>query len=221
MRLNDILQKAVGLVYESDNPVPATPSVAAPVEPVTPRPVPKTTEQIVRESPGPNLDQIKAEPTPNQPVVDPDGKIHYDVIYQLAQIPATAFTAEQVLELLASFPADLPMQAKRAAVKVTIDTMAKTMGVNSEMVIADASRKLKALATFTDGYGKQVDQFVEKANSDIESLKAEIARREAMIADAKTKADQVVNGCTTESNRLDDVLEFFSLDVAPSKYAKS
>ena len=39
------------------------------------------------------------------------------------------------------------------------------------------------------------------------------------IALAAARGEKVTIACEQESDRLDDVLEFFSLDVAPSKYA--
>ena len=44
------------------------------------------------------------------------------------------------------------------------------------------------------------------------------AKRQA-IQSARQKLAQSKQKCEVEAERLDDVLEFFSLDVAPSKYA--
>ena len=223
MRINETFKKAAGLFYDFGDETAEAKSANFDSESATSatssRPIPRTAEQIVRESPGPNLDEIKVEPTPSQPVIDAAGHVSYSTIYQMAGLPTSPFTAEQVLELLAAMPAELPMQTKRATVKVTIDTMAKTMGVTAEMVVADASRKLAALAAYSEGFGKQADEYTTVAEAAIESLKAEIERRTKAIAEAKSKREQMERACLTESDRLDDVLEFFSLDVAPSKYA--
>ena len=69
------------------------------------------------------------------------------------------------------------------------------------------------------GYGKQADQYVSLAEAEIQNLEAQIASKRASITDAQAKKQLVTEACTEESNRLDDVLEFFSLDVAPSKHA--
>ena len=58
-----------------------------------------------------------------------------------------------------------------------------------------------------------------KAELDILRLEAEIQARRESIEDAKRKQAQMVSECEKESGRLDDVLEFFSLDVSPSRLA--
>jgi hypothetical protein len=238
MRIAETLRKAKGLFIESDEseepkslldeiartPAPEPAMRPAP-EPVRePAPAPRrTVEDIAREQPGPNLDEIKvpapAPTAPAQPVVGPDGQVNFNAIYGMAKLPSSAFTAEQVLELLGSLPAELPISAKRATLKVTLDTMSKTLGVNSETVVADASRKLAALAAYSDSYGDQAKIYTSKAEMEIANLEAEIQKRKQGIEEAKKRQTQIQQACQAESDRLDDVLEFFSLDVPPSKYA--
>lgn len=240
MRIADTLRKAKGLFIESDESeeasslleeiarTPAPESITRPATEPAPSPAPaptprRTVEDIAREQPGPNLDEIKvaapAPAAPVQPVIGPDGQINFNSIYGMAKLPTSAFTAEQVLELLASLPAELPISAKRATLKITLDAMSKTMGVNSETVVADASRKLAALAAYSDSYGDQAKLYTTKAEAEIANLEAEIAKRKQGIEDAKKRQTQIQQACQAESDRLDDVLEFFSLDVPPSKYA--
>lgn len=236
MRIGDTLKKAAGLMFEFDEseaPAANAPTTldfdalekelagktAAPTPAPAPAAKPKTVEQIVREQPGPNLDEIKAPAAPIEPVIDAAGNIHFHSIYKLAGLTDSPFTAEQVLELLGSLPAELPIEAKRATLKVTLNAMAKTTGVTPETVVADASRKLAALAAYAQSYSEQAGQYVNKAEAEIGNLEAEIARRKQGITEAKEKQLKMVDACQKESDRLDDVLEFFSLDVPPSKYA--
>lgn len=234
MRITDTLRKAKGLFIETDESADATslldeiartpaPTSDLRSEPApAPAPAPRrTVEDIAREQPGPNLDEIKvtAPVAPAQPVIGTDGKIHFEAIYNLAKLPTSAFTAEQVLELLSSLPPELPIAAKRMTLKVTLDTMSKTLGVSSETVVADASRKLAALAAYSESYSDQAKLYVLKAETEIANLEAEIQKRKQGIEDAKGRQTQMQQSCQAESDRLDDVLEFFSLDVAPSKYA--
>lgn len=239
--IGNTLKKAAGLFFEFDED-PNAP-VAKPEEPkeewnvmtadapAAPKSKVKTAEQIVREQPGPNLDEIKvpaeaATPTPvtpptppAQPVIGPDGKISFEAIYALANLPTVPFTAEQILELFSSLPADLPLDSKRATIKVTLGAMAKNMGVTTEQIVADASRKLAALAAYNDSFAKQADEYSTKAQVEILTLEQQIADKRKAIEDAKAKQTTMYQSCVTESDRLDDVLEFFSLDVPPSKLA--
>jgi hypothetical protein len=224
MRLTDTLKKAASLVVEFDDsgevntPAPGLEPIDVP-EPRASAPA-KTIEQIVREQPGPNLEDIKVS-APAEPVISSDGHVNYGSIYRMASLPETPFTAEQVLEVLHSLPAELPIESKRATLKVTLSAMAKTTGVTPETVVADASRKLAALASFAQSYTDQANKYILKCQEEIKNLEAEIERRKMGISEATAKQSQMVEACQTESDRLDDVLEFFSLDVPPSKYAKN
>src|SRR5437870_9502000 len=62
----------------------------------------KTVEQIVREAAGPNLDEIRVPASTPPPVTTPDGKVDFSAIYRQANLPAAPFTAEEMLEMLAS-----------------------------------------------------------------------------------------------------------------------
>ena len=218
MDIRDKLKKAAGLFVElppDEIEVPLSISVEAPV-PVHPR----TVEQIVQATPGPNLNEIRAEATkPNEPIIHADGSVNFPGIYRLASLPESAFAAEQVLEILASFPDGLPIETKRQTLRVTLNALTKSTGATPDGIVADASRKLAALASYSESYRAQAEQYVAKAELDILRLEAEIQARKQAIEDARNKQAQLTSACEKESDRLDDVLEFFSMDVAPSRMA--
>ena len=122
----DTLKKAAGLFVEFE---PSQESISPPE--------PRTVEQIVREQPGPNLDEISVQASPptqapapvsapeaaKPNVVNPDNTVSFEALYSLANLPSVPFTAEQILELLASMPADLPLESRRATVRVTMAAM--------------------------------------------------------------------------------------------------
>jgi hypothetical protein len=184
-----------------------------------PKPQAKTVEQIVRETEGPNLDQIKVAKVDMEKTLSPDGNMDYDVIYKRASLPETPFSAEQMLEMLASLPKELPLDMKRQTVKVTLNAMGKATGTSPETIVADASRKLAALSAYTDDITKQTADYVAAATMEIANLQKQIDDKRKAIEGVQQKQAQVVQLCTQESDRLDDVLEFFSMDVPPSKYA--
>ncbi|MDQ3814861.1 MAG: hypothetical protein M3347_13035 [Armatimonadota bacterium] len=184
----------------------------------------KTVEQIVRETKGPNLDEIKvdpgkADPAGMPPPITPDGKVNLPAIYQQAKLPAAPFSAEQMLEMLASLPGEVPLDTKRQMVKVTLGALGKTMGATPETVVADASRKLAALAAYVEYASQQTEKFVTGAESEIAALQAQIEDKRRAIESTRQRLTQLTQAIDQESDRLDDVLEFFSLDVPPSKYA--
>src|SRR5262249_12407533 len=133
------------LLAELDSPGPST----------TSPPNSKTVEQIVRETDGPNLDEISAPSSPTSPSVAPDGKADFTPIYQQSGLPPSPFPAEQMLDMLNSLPPELPLDTKRQTVKVTLNAMGKTIGATPETIVADASRKLAALAAYTETLSRQ------------------------------------------------------------------
>ena len=232
-KLQNIVRRTAGLFVEFDESSegemgmsrPSEPAAARGVEmapaPSAPAPAPaaKTVEQIVKETEGPNLDEVNAVPVENKPVFRADGGIDFVGIFQLAGLTPVSFGAEQVLELLAQLPAELPLDAKRATLKVTINAMAKTSQVSSDTIVGDTMRKLAALATYSENFERQANDYIGKAQTEIERLRGEIAKWEKGINDATAKSQMVEQACVAESERLDDVLEFFSLDVPPSRHA--
>ena len=178
----------------------------------------KTVEQIVRDADGPNLDEIKI----GKDGAAGDGAgapVEPTAIYTAAKLPASPFTAEQMLEMLAGLPSELPLDTKRQTVKVTLGALGKTMGATPETIVADASRKMAALAAYSEHLSRRTDEFAAKNEAEIAALQTQIEEKRKAVLNARQRHTQTVQMCQAESERLDDVLEFFSLDVAPSKYA--
>ncbi|HLK58656.1 MAG TPA: hypothetical protein VKU00_18945 [Chthonomonadaceae bacterium] len=199
-------------------PAPVAPMVTPPAQTPSP-PAAKTVEQIVREIEGPHLDQIQAAPAPTTSVLGPDGSVNFAVLYQQVGLPPAAYSAEQMLETLAALPAELPLETRRQTVLAMLKGMGKALGATPETIVADASRKLAALAAYADNLAQQTHQTVSTAESEIAALGAQIAEKRKIIEEAQRNQERLTQLCTSEGQRLDDVLEFFSKDVAPSRYA--
>jgi hypothetical protein len=181
----------------------------------------KTVAQVVEEAPGPNLDQIgiDAEKAQSAKVLGPDNKVDYPALYAAAGVPAATFTAEQVLQMLSSLPATLDLATKRQMVRVSLDALGHNMGVSTETIVADASRKLAAIASFAKQHQETTDQYVSAATEAITRLEQQIAERKKGIEDAQARLSTVLADCAKQTDYLDDTLEIFTLDVAPSRYA--
>jgi hypothetical protein len=243
MSLRQALRKAAGLLVElppeeeaertetraastAEAPGPATDALWAELEKASkskaaaaPAPPPKTVEQIVREGEGPNLDQIQVASEEVPSLVQPDGTVKFSAIYESAKLPAVPFSSEQIMEMFAALPADLPLDARRQMVKVSINAMGRSIGATPENIVADASRKLAALAAYTDHLKKTTDEYVSLSEQKIALLQAQIEETRKSIATSQQKLAGETDLCVAESHRLDEVLEFFSLDVPPSTYA--
>ena len=178
----------------------------------------KTVAQIVREGEGPNLEEIRIEDAPVSS--EPGAPMDFQAIYNAAKLPASPFSAEQMLEMLQSLPSELPLDTKRQTVKVTLASLGKTMGASPETIVSDASRKLTALNAYIEHLTRRVDEFTAVEEKQIAEMQTKIEEKRKGIQDAKYQLTQSSHACDAESEQLDEVLEFFSLDVAPSKYAE-
>ena len=166
---------------------------------------------------GPNMDEIKFSASCLEPVLTPDGKADFSLIYQQSGVRAAPFTAEQMLEMLESLPSELPLDTKRQTVRVTLNAVGKTIGATPETIVADASRKLAALTAYLDHLTKQTTDSAATAELEIGALQARIEEKRKAMTAAHQKQAQMRQLCDAESDRLDDVQEFFSLEVSPSK----
>ncbi len=179
----------------------------------------KTVGQIVREGDGPNLDQIQVAPNTLPAGANVGGTVDFAAIYQAAKLPSAPYTAEQILEMLASLPAELPLDTRRIMVKAAMNSMGKAIGATAETIVADASRKLAALAAYTDNLTKLSTEYAATSERKIAGLQAEIETTRAAMTAAQQRQTQETERCQAEARRLDEVLEFFSLDVPPSRHA--
>jgi hypothetical protein len=193
------------------------------------KPVTATATQVAQSGPGPNLEQIKhaaagaagsgEAKTEKTSIVGADGKIKLPVIYEAAGVPATNFTAEQALEVISALPADLPLEVRRQTVKATLAAIGKTLGATPQTIVGDATRKLAALEAYLESFSKKSEEFTKKVETDIATLEAQIQEKRKAIESAQRRVEELSRFCDQEAERLDDVLEFFSLDVGSSKYA--
>lgn len=177
----------------------------------------KTAEQITKDAPGPDLNDVKV----TMPIStgQPGAPLQPSAIYEAAKLPPSPFTAEQMLKMLAGLPTELPLDIKRQTIKVTLGALGKTMGATPETIVADASRKMAALKSYVEYLQKRTDEFAKNGDAEIAALQKQIEDKRKAIDNARGSLKSATQLCVKESERLDDVLEFFSLDVAPSKYA--
>lgn len=202
------------------NPGPG--STPKPVQPVTPTPVHTQTmsvKQIVENTVGPNLDEISLTEEQAKEGLAPGGIPNFEKVYANASLPKASFGAEQALEVIASLPAELPIEVKRLTVQATLTTMGKAMGVDTASVVADASRKMAALGAFEDRLNMDSKNFLATLNAEIQAHQAKVAELNAKITEANKSLQNALALCAAENDKLDDVLEFFTADTGASKYA--
>ncbi|HLJ57503.1 MAG TPA: hypothetical protein VKT77_20870, partial [Chthonomonadaceae bacterium] len=92
----------------------------------------------------------------------------------------------------------------------------RSIGATPENIVADASRKLAALTAYTDQLTTTTNEYVTLSQQKITRLEQQIAETRSSIEAAQAKLARETEICVSQSHRLDEVLEFFSLDVPPS-----
>lgn len=227
---NNFLKKAMNIFVE----VPEQPDysslkstidpgpVSTPKANPTPTPVQTQTmsvKQIVEKTEGPNLDEITLTDEQAKEGLAPGGVPNFDKVYSNASLPKSSFGAEQALEVIDSLPTDLPLNVKRATVHATLSAMGKAMGVDTDSVVADASRKMAALGAFEDSLNMQSKRFIEAMTIEIQAHQAKITELNARIDESNKSLQNALSLCATENHKLDEVLEFFTLDIGASKNA--
>src|SRR5579872_2700804 len=107
MGLKNVFHKAAGLFVE----MPAeTSSTFVPPDFTSPEPAPapaptRTVEDVVKQAPGPNLDQIQTPAdTAKSPPLTADGAPDFKAIYERSGVPAVSFGAEEALQVIGSLP---------------------------------------------------------------------------------------------------------------------
>jgi len=221
MSLRNVFHRAAGLFVEMpDQPSPVFDTLESPPPSVaTPAPT-RTVADVVKQAPGPNLDQIQTPAdTAKSPPYSADGVPDFKAIYERSGVPAVPFGADEALQVISSLPSDLPMDVKRKTVGATLSAMGKAMGVTTDSVVADASRKIAALTSFTEQLTAQTNQYQGMIEGKINDLKKQIVDCEAQHTAATEKLAKIVRACEAEGAHVDDVLEFFTLDAPPSKLA--
>ena len=195
-------------------------SVVTPQPAPTPTPVHTQTmsvKEIVENTTGPNLDEISLTDEQARDGLAPGGIPNFAKVYSNANLPVSTFGAEQALDVIGSLPAELPISVKRTTVQATLTAMGKAMGVDTQSVVADASRKMAALSAFEDSLNMQSKRFIATMSADIQGHEAKIAELKSKIAESTKSLETALAKCAEENGKLDDVLEFFTLDIGASK----
>ena len=130
-------------------------------------------------------------------------------IYKRAQLPQARVTAEQVIKILASIPADLPPSAKQQSGIAMIKTMAEALGITPESVIEDARLKLRAISDYLGEVSQDSSRVVNGANNDIADMRSRIEEAEAAIQNVQRIESEIENRFAKETDQLRRVVAFF------------
>src|SRR5438874_1445624 len=214
MGLRDLARKGMSLFVEIDEPAPHSGAPAAPA-PRAAAPAAESDDEYVRklrsksvgelmkELDGPEPDQIhqavQAAP-PAAPVMQGD-QVDFGAIYRQAQIAPLQFGAEQMLEMIQSYPGEMPLPIKRQALDATLKHMGAAMHITREAIVADATRKITALAAFEEAAKRERDAVTAASQARVQELQAQIQAEQEKGAVAETRFRAMVQQCEAEGQK--------------------
>ncbi|MBI3945783.1 MAG: hypothetical protein HY321_07680 [Armatimonadetes bacterium] len=169
-----------------------------------------TLEDVVREAPGPNLDQVAFETLPE--ATRADGGVDRQRIYAEAGVQpldaedARLLTAEEVIEKLRVLPETMPLEQRRQ----TIGMILEALGQSPRDILADAAIKIEALAAYEDAHERQVARQSQQTEQEIAALMAQIEEKRQALQSARVRHQQVAAECEAEAERLKRLTEMFA-----------
>jgi hypothetical protein len=231
MGLRELARKGISLFVEVDEP-PRGAAPAAGASPAGPAPAESDAEyvqklrsksvgELMKELDGPEPEQIHQAvqaAAPAETVIQGDA-VDFSAIYRQAQIPPLQFGAEQMLGMIQSYPTEMALPLKREALDATMKHMGAAMHITKEAIVADATRKITALAAFEEAQKRERDSVTTAAQEKVRELQAQMQAEQQKAAAAEAQFRALVQQCEAEGQRLDQVQEFLTLDSAPAKPA--
>lgn len=234
MGLRDLARKGMSLFVEIDEPAPQSSAPAPPAPRAASPAAPgddeyvrklrsKSVGELMKELDGPEPDQIHQavqSAAPEAAPVLPGDQVDFGAIYRQAQIAPLQFGAEQMLEMIQSYPGEMPLPIKRQALDATLKHMGAALHITKEVIVADATRKLTALAAFEETAKRERDGVMSAAQEKVRQLQAQIQAEQEKASAAEARFRALVQQCEAEGQRLDQVQEFLTLDEAQPAAAR-
>jgi hypothetical protein len=197
-----------------DHSTPPDPSPGRPESKMSPPVIPDPVPNRQEATPPPSFTPINSldPPTPVSQPAAPVGATDVASIYRAARITPPPFTAEEMLELLASLPSELPLAVRRQTMTVTLNAISKNTGATPSSIASDASAKIAALTSYVDNQAGQIARQTADADRRIAGLQAQIEEIRRSTETALQAQAQTGQMCAEERERLASVLAFFGYD---------
>ncbi len=186
-------------------PVGGAASGPAAARPATrpPRPpVPPVVEPVPASASGP-VATAAAEPVP---------EVKVDFVSVLRKAGLTdeeQSRVEKTLSLLATLPAETPLEIKRQIVGASL----QAFGIPIEQIIESAVLQLRAFERHSLEGQKQTQAFFEQGNRRIAELEKELSRIRSSMQEQQSLQKGLELTCNQRKRRVQDVLDFFGPDA--------
>ncbi|GAB4456063.1 MAG: hypothetical protein OHK0029_13350 [Armatimonadaceae bacterium] len=211
----------LGATLGSPTAKAATPAPAPKPEPApaTPKQTPdvaslrRLVEQAVLDSEGSKLEAVRLGTGSDAPPLMSGKTLNFPALYSKVSLPEPTFSAEQMLEMLGKLPTEMPLEMKRKTVDVALGMLGKHINTNGETLVTDTTRKMTTLATFAQEYEKKTSERVAATETEIAALLAQVEEKRQAVKAANERLATVQEICVAETDRLDNVLEFFKSDA--------
>jgi len=234
MDVTKVLRKAAGVFVVAKEPgatgddgdvsIDPTPAPAVPASPPVPQAAAPASVPAAQPAPQPfprrpglhERSQTQPVAQPARPPVVPAAAgppltLSFPTIYQAAQVPVQPFTAEQLIDMVASMPPELALDTRRRTVHGMLQAMSKTTGMAADGVVSDAMAKLAALSAHVDQQSRQATDHLTRLDTEMRSFEQQIAARRREADQINGQMAQLTQACRDEWFRLAQVLDFFGV----------
>ncbi|HEY3282271.1 MAG TPA: hypothetical protein VGN26_08370 [Armatimonadota bacterium] len=182
----------------------------------TPRP--SAPAEASADPPAPELQPVSdlltgQAPTFQETLPSGSGPVDFAAVYQQAGLSdPNRFSAEKALEMVRKFPAEMPLEMRRASARITLETMGKDL----REPLTDAAEKLRALDAYLEAGEKEVAQVSAEADAEISQLQAKIQDWERVKEARKRQQQDLEAACEQHASELKEVVNFFTPDLPSS-----
>lgn len=148
-----------------------------------------------------------------------DGTLDAATVYRYGQVPDVAISAEQILQALAKLPADVPESVRRAALKVTVNSLAQATGIPVDTVVADARLRHTRMTQFRDALTAEWERESRPLRETVAEIETQIATYKARLDAARAALEAreaavllAQSDCANHLRQLDGVIRLLAPD---------
>jgi hypothetical protein len=126
-----------------------------------------------------------------------------------SDIPAKTppiLTALQVAEMINALPETMPMRAKRAVIRATIEAQGTASGTTADHILADATWGKMQI-------NQQLNKEQEETNTQIRALEAQIVAQESLLASTRQRWGNLIESRQQTLRQYDNVFQFLGSEI--------
>lgn len=138
------------------------------------------------------------------------GKVDFPAVFRAAGIPDDEQARiEKARMLLGNLPQETPREVKKQIVEASL----KAFGYPVEKIVETGAQEIQALEVYIQNGQRDTQKLLQESQKRLEELNQEIANVKKVMEDQVSAQYALTQSCNGEKLRVQEVLEFFGLDV--------